>query len=285
MADQLVIQGWRRLPTYACAIVAGSALAAATYWVIHAWLPVPQSWPEQMISPGFITRRVFLEYLIWGAMGASIYAHHRAALQATDRLNAAQISAARSRRAAIESRLQALQARVDPQFLSCTLMQILETYDRDAAAGASLLDELITYLRASLARTQHSGLTVASELSRTQAYFGIAAPQLRFSVCAAPAALAARIPAMLLLPLAECVVPLAAARERRLQIDASVTGGVLCVTISSECAGGPASCSDDALQAVRRRLRDLYADRARLTATPQTETRLGLTMRVPYESS
>jgi hypothetical protein len=285
VADQLVTQGNRRLATYACAVVAGSALAATVYWIIHFWIPVPQSWHEQPLPPATITLRVFLEYLIWGAIGASIYAHQRAARQAADRLNAAQMRAARSRRAAFESRLQALQTRVEPQFLSCTLTQIRDAYDRDTAAGARMLDDLIAYLRASLSNPQDSGVTVARELSRVQAYFGIVSPQLRLSVCAAPVALAASMPAMLLLPLAECIVPPAAAYAGRLQIAAKVMGGMLRVAISSEPEGSDVRGRNDALQAVRRRLRDLYADRADITAPPQTEMGRGLVMQIPYEPS
>jgi hypothetical protein len=42
---------------------------------------------------------------------------------------------------------------------------------------------------------------------------------------------------------------------------------------------------NDALRAIRRRLHDLYADRAHLTAAPQGETERGLVMLIPYEPS
>ena len=164
-------------------------------------------------------------------------------------------------------------------------MQIRGTYDRDAAAGTRMLDDLIVYLRASLSDTQDSGLTVASELRRVQAYLGMVAPQLRLSVCADSLAFAASIPAMLILPLAECAVPPAGACVGGLQIAASVTGGMLRVMISSECEGSDAHRSNDALRAIRRRLHDLYADRAHLTTAPQMETERGLVLLIPYEPS
>ncbi|MGC1457804.1 MAG: histidine kinase [Steroidobacteraceae bacterium] len=284
-ADELVTRGSRRLPTYACAVVAGSALGAAVYWMIHSWIPAPQSWREPVLPPATITLRLFFEYLIWGAIGASIYARQRAALHAADRLNAARVHAARSRRGALQSRLLALQARVEPQFLSNTLTQIRDTYDRDAAAGARMLDDLIAYLRASLPHLQDSGLSLAQELTRAQAYFGIVAPQLQLSVCAAPAALAASMAAMVLLPLVECVAPAAATFGGRLQIAASVTGGMLRVAVSSERVGGCVYGSDDPLQTLRRRLSDLYADRAVITVLPHIETGRGLVIQIPYEPS
>jgi uncharacterized membrane protein len=47
-----------------------------------------------------------------------------------------------------EVRLQAARARVEPGFLFAALSAVDRVYDRDAAAGNRLLDDLVTYLRA-----------------------------------------------------------------------------------------------------------------------------------------
>jgi hypothetical protein len=283
-ADELIAQGARRLPTYACAVVAGSALAAAVYWMIHSWIPAPRSWPEQVFPSTTISLRIFLEYLLWGAIGAAIYAHHRATLRALGQLNAAQMAAAASRRAALESRLQALQTRVEPQFLSHTLQRIRDIYDRDAAAGARLLDDLILYLRASLAHPEDPGLTLAQELSRVRAYFGIVTPLLRLSVCASPVALTAQLPAMILAPLSEWIAP-AVPDGGCLQITADVAAGRLSIAISSDRPSGRTFDSDETLQAVTRRLRELYGDRAIVGTAAQAQLVRSLKISIPYDAS
>jgi Histidine kinase len=283
IADELIVGGGRPLPTYVVAVVAGSAVATAVYWMIHSWIPAPQSWPEQPLPPATVSLRIFLEYLIWGAIGAAIYAHHRATLRAAAHLNAAQLAAAASRRVALESRLQAVQARVEPQFLSRTLLQIRDTYDRDAAAGARLLDQLILYLRASLSHPEEPGLTLAQELSRVQAYFAIVMPRIRVAPCPSGPALSARLPAMILLPLCECLAP-AAGDAGCLRIDAAVADGRLrlSVEISSAVRSSRALDPEETLQAVRRRLRDLYGDRAVVRAAAPLHS---LEISLPYETS
>ena len=61
-----------------------------------------------------------------------------------------QLERTRMSRKAFESRLQALQARVDPRFLFDTLASIEATYEADAARGERMIDDLIAYLRAAL---------------------------------------------------------------------------------------------------------------------------------------
>jgi sensor histidine kinase YesM len=85
-----------------------------------------------------------------------IYVNRRTARLAARRLYNAELARATSRRRTLESRLQAMQARVEPQFLFNTRAQVRELYVRDAGAAGRMLEDLIAYLRAGAhRRTRH----------------------------------------------------------------------------------------------------------------------------------
>lgn len=90
-----------------------------------------------------------------------------AALQVTQR---AQATMARE---VLESRLAAMQAQVEPQFLFDSLVDIETLYQKDANRAADDLDRLITYLRVALPRLREPGSTVCAEIELVQAYLGV----------------------------------------------------------------------------------------------------------------
>src|SRR5262245_2598246 len=202
VADELVARGARRMRAYACAVVAGSALAALVHWPVHQWLPVAPS-DDPPLPATIIAVSVFCEYLIWGGIVVFIYVHHHAAMLASARMSAAQVQRAQAARRALESRLQALQARVEPQFLFNTLARVRDAYEVDPARGSSMLDDLIVYLRASLPHLRESTSTLAQELDLVRTYWSIMREHLgaRLTIAADAAARSARMPAMVLLPL------------------------------------------------------------------------------------
>src|SRR5206468_7152836 len=95
------------------------------------------------------------------------------ALLATARLNAAQVQRAETQRRTLESRLQVLQARVEPQFLFNTLAQVRELYESDPAKGGEMLGNLIVYLRAALPHLRESTSTLGQEMDLVTAYLNI----------------------------------------------------------------------------------------------------------------
>ena len=66
-------------------------------------------------------------------------------------------------------RLQAMQARVEPQFLFDTLDRIGEIYDRDPAKGQRTIDDLIAYLRTAMPQMNSSTLHARAR-NRTRAH-------------------------------------------------------------------------------------------------------------------
>jgi len=72
-------------------------------------------------------------------------------------LNAAAAAQIESRRQKIESEIDAMHARVDPDGLLATLRAIRERYERDLAGGEAAMDELIRGLREASGRAVPQG--------------------------------------------------------------------------------------------------------------------------------
>ncbi|MDQ2734509.1 MAG: histidine kinase, partial [Pseudomonadota bacterium] len=152
IADEAVARGANRRPTYLVALIVASALAA---WANNAinqrvgWAEVlfdgvpsrPDAWREASF---------FFAALLFGGFGYSVHVNQRTARLAAARMRKAELARALARRRTLESRLQAMQARIEPQFLFNTLAQVGELYERDPAIAGSMLDDLILYLRAAL---------------------------------------------------------------------------------------------------------------------------------------
>ena len=76
-------------------------------------------------------------------------------------------------RAILESRLQAIQARVEPQLLFDALGSMREIYGADLAQGEALLDALIDFLRKSLPRTRFGTSSVGFEIELLKSYIAL----------------------------------------------------------------------------------------------------------------
>ena len=175
---------------------------------------------------------MFFEFLIWGSIVVFIYVKRRNALLADKRMHAARAQRAEARRCTLESRLQALQARVEPQFLFNTLAEVRDLYDIDPALGGRMLGDLIAYLRAALPHFRESSSTVGREVELAEAYLRIMHARLGdrfdFAVDVPPAAFSARMPAMILLPLIDRLLVdagMASSSECLLRIEARSDGG------------------------------------------------------------
>ena len=79
------------------------------------------------------------------------------------RLAAAQAAQRATRRRLVHSRLQAVQARIDPQLLFEMLDAVRRAYDDDVSRAERLLDELVTFLRAALPRVRSTSSSVRRE--------------------------------------------------------------------------------------------------------------------------
>lgn len=293
VADELVARGARRLPAYAWAVALGSAAAALAQGQVHEWLHLRtryhlSSLPHEttMLQPALM----FFEYLIWGSIIVFLYVSYRTALLATARMNAAQVRRADVQRRTLESRLQALQARVEPQFLFNTLAQVRALYEIDPAKGGQMLGALIVYLRAALPHLRDSTSTLEQELTLVGAYLNIMqvrlGRRLAFDIDVAPPAHSAVMPPMILLPLLDQALndgssPSSAGGTIRIAAQTSATKLRVEITDSTGAFITPRSAAgfDD----IQNRLHALYGDAGCLVVGSARGDGGQAVIEIPYE--
>ncbi len=177
-------------------------------------------------------------------------------------------------RDAAASRLAALQAQVEPQFLFDTLVDIERAYERTDPAAPEQMERLIRHLRVALPRLRERGVTLESEAALLDSYLAVVAGRQRGDLPLStewPAWLAPRaMPPMLLLPLAQLMLRDAARLPTQARLSAQeVTGGGMRLRLSFDRGG---LCgAETALQALGERLDRL--ERAPGTPPPRLQCR------------
>jgi hypothetical protein len=214
-------------------------------------------------------------------MGLLFFAHlhrSRARERAAERLSAAQSAQREAHRRVAQARLQALQARIDPQLLFEMLDAIRRAYQEDVTRAERLLDELVDFLRAALPRLRNASSTVQREARLARSYAELralaadTAIDISFNV---PSSIAdARFPPGVLLPLIDTALRV---RVGACALEAACSGNgcELLVTL-------PARPAREALARVRSLLSDLYGAFADL-AIDEILGAVRITIKVPYE--
>jgi hypothetical protein len=181
---------------------------------------------------------------------------------------------ARKVRRTVEARLQAMQARVDPQFLFDALAATERIYESDAAAGDRLLEDLIGYLRAALPDLRGTASTLGKEADLARAWLDIqrvvVGDRLQYEIGAADDVRAARFPPMMIVPIMEGMIkaardgPRMVALTLRAHREASrISLRVACSSVASD-ADLEAAAS---MRELRARLHELYGGAGRLMLT------------------
>jgi LytS/YehU family sensor histidine kinase len=218
---------------------------------------------------------VTTHWLLFVGTGVFLYAQWRAAHRMEEHLRAAELDRVRKSRLALESRLQALQARVEPEFLFRTLSQVRDLYDRDvllasAVRASKMLDDLIAYLRAAMPHMRDTSSTVAQEVELARAYLDIA--QLRMNgrlgvdIAVERGVAGARMPPMMLLPLIEDALAACGGEtdaKPTIGLDVRANGDRLQVNVT-RTPGGSTATDASALASIRERLSGLYGASASL---------------------
>jgi hypothetical protein len=194
------------------------------------------------------------------------------------RLVAAQASQRAARRSMVEVKLQAVQARIDPQLLFAMLDAVRLAYVRDTARAERLLDELIAFLRACLPRLADGSSSVAQEAELARSYVRLQAlaqaSEHVLELHLSPAALHARFPPGVLLPL---LADALGASIGPCALRAAVGDGASELElILPECP------ADESLQRARSLLEDLYGASATLAAR-SSDGAAHISLRVPHE--
>ena len=268
VADVIVDRGGRTSIAYTVALVAASAAGAWLQVEVRRALGL-----RLMVDMPGIPRDVaialplyvFFDSILRNAVFVAIYANRRTTLRARARMRAAELERARAQRRTLESRLQALQARVEPQFLFNTLAQVRDLHALDPRLAGVVLDDLITYLRAALPHLRESTSTLGQEVALAQSYLRIlrarsgAHATIAFDL---PDELRdAPMPPMVLLPLIDATAGGNAAHRGALHVATAERAGRLRIAISGSRAD---VTSRDAWRVIGERLHALYGDAAAL---------------------
>ncbi len=150
--------------------------------------------------------RCFWLYTAAGLLFAAYCRTRDREVEITRAAQAAELARADAQRDIVASRLQVLQARVEPELLFDALGDVKLAYLHDAAAAGALLDDLITYLRAALPQMRGGHSTLLREAALAEAYLKVVpagrSGQLVAQTQVAETMGAAPFPPMVLLPLA-----------------------------------------------------------------------------------
>jgi hypothetical protein len=278
IADRAVDEGANRRLAYAAAALGGCVAGILVNFTVFDWAWRAFVWPEAWPPPRPWTHAFYYapiyelaSWLLIGGSAVFLYADRRSARKTEAHLQAAELDRIRRSKLALESRLQAMQARVEPQFLFNTLAQVERLYARDPVLGGRMLDDLIAYLRAAMPRMRDTSSTVAQEIELARAYLDIVrirlGDRLAFNIEVPPEMGTVRMPPMMLLPLLDRFIeqglePSSAAGT--INIRATTNDGRMRWKILERGAGIIAQASGDGIASLRERLAALYGADATL---------------------
>jgi hypothetical protein len=232
----------------------------------------------------------FLEWLLIGGAATFVYLDARRARIEQGRLRRAEIERALTAKRMLESQLQAMQARVEPQFLFDTMAQVRRLYDVDRPLAERMLDELIAYLRAAMPQIRDTTSTVHREMELARAYLDILrlplGERLQVLIEVRHPAGHGRMPPMMLLPLFDQSV--AEHRDSRrpqgkLAIVCEVIEGRLRISIADSGAGLVSATSPGRIADASERLAALYGTAAKLEPSRVGEEATRVVLEIPFD--
>lgn len=266
------------------ALVLVAFVAAALGIRIDAWLT---SWI--WTAPSTSTLAAF-----WGNFGfasafsvaaALIHDSRVRALERAAALRAVRLARARVLRQTAETRLAALQARVDPRFLFDVLAAVERTYVDNPPAGDRLLEDLIVYLRAALPDVSGARSTLGREIDLAYAWLGLQRSLRGHAVSGATSvsdeARQARFPPAIVVPLLNALLA-GTSRALAVTVAASREGARLLLRIGYVADDGAAEAAG-ILSTLRERLRDIFGGEAHVAFAAGTGQRGEFLLEIPYE--
>ncbi|MBH9576203.1 sensor histidine kinase [Inhella proteolytica] len=287
----------RRLPRL-------TRLRPAQTWALTAALAIPLGYigghalallflgePFRLTGTGAARLAPVVVHLLVGGIGL----HY---LAAREQLAQEARARAEAQRLATETELRLLRAQLEPHMLFNTLANLRALLREDAGQAEHMIDQLIAYLRATLAASRHEASTLEAEFAQLRAYLEIMAlrmgPRLSYTLELPPELAATPLPAMLLQPLVENAIKHGLEPKvgpGRLTVQAHLDGAHIEITVRDDGLGlgadgqfqrpldGPASSYG--LQHVRERLRAAYGPPATLTLSPLQPQGLCSRVRIP----
>jgi signal transduction histidine kinase len=301
IADRAVDEGGPRRLSYVAAALGGCVLGVLLSGIFDwAWrtLVLPDAWPAwrpYLRGTASLYYRPIYTLASWLSLGAPavfLYADRRAARQTEAHLHAAELDQIRRSKLALESRLQAMQARVEPQFLFNTLAQVEHLYEHDPPLAERMLGDLIAYLRAAMPLMRSTSSTVAQEIELARTYLGIVrirlGNRLAFDIDMPPDSGQVRMPPMMLLPLIDHAVTYGLEQSTRagsIRISTDIANGHLRLKITDSGAGFVPESGAAGIASIRERLAALYGANARLDLRRLDAGATEAVMDFPYETA
>ncbi|WP_158568034.1 MULTISPECIES: sensor histidine kinase [unclassified Duganella] len=241
-----------------------------------------------------IRRRFGLDFF-WAQDGSAlraveaVAAHLRTQLEQRDHALKAARRERELERVALNAKLSALQAQVEPHFLFNTLANLKYLIRTDAGAAQQMLDYLVGYLQNALPDMRSVSSTLERELELARNYLSIMqvrmGHRLRFRIDAAPELLALPFPPAMLISLVENAVKHGlerASRPGEIAIVATSNGARLRVLVSDDGTGLADQMGQGfGLANIHERLQLLYGDAASLAVTAAQSGGVDAALSVP----
>jgi len=153
---------------------------------------------------------VWPRYAVLGGMLTVVGELYRGEVASIAALQRAEIDRAALEGEMAEARLQVLQAQIEPHFLFNALANVRRLYQKDRAAGARMLGNLMRYLEVALPRMRDSGSTLGRDADLVEAFLQVhqirMGQRLAFSIDIPGQLLAHAVPPMMLLTLTETAI-------------------------------------------------------------------------------
>lgn len=253
--------------------VIGSSLA---YTLLGEPLPILQPEPRRIVAlVATALAGVLLVYV--DAM------RHRIQNEATARLEA--------QRLATDAELRMLRAQLEPHMLFNTLANLRSLVDVDPKLAQSMIDQIITYLRGTLAASRAESLPLSQEFAQLRAYLEIMAlrmgHRMTYRLELPPALEEFAVPPMLLQPLVENAIKHGIEPKvgsSTLEVAAARDDGAIVVTVADTGRGMPVDAtagSGYGVEHVRDRLRAFFGPAATLTLTRNAPAGTRAVVRIP----
>ena len=215
-------------------------MQSADWW--RQLMALSQSW-------GTAGNALFL-YLFWvnatfASLLALLYEWQARALETMAAVRAKQLEGEATERQTLESRLNGMKARIDPEFLFAVISHVETNYLENIDAAERLLEQLIDFLRATLPRSIDQVATLEVEIRLCAAYLAIEktlrADSLSYQTKVDAGSADTYFPPSVLLPLLETLmVPRAqASRPVHLSISALKRPDGVTVELTSHAASSP----------------------------------------------
>ena len=192
-------------------------------------------------------------------------------------------------RAAAQANLRALQAQIEPHFLFNTLANVTSLIHTQPDIAKKMLEEFISYLRASLSLSREAETTLAKEFELMQGYLSVfmvrMGPRLDFAVDLPDEVKHTALPPMLIQPLVENAIKHGVEPNidgGNIKLAARRVGDNIEIEVVDDGLGfGNTTSNGIGLSNVRERLEKIYGARASLVIQDNQPRGTRITILIP----